>query len=445
MQANETDFGPHVKDIAEALENKLDHATIVEELRQYVENYGIDLPTAKEAIVRKHYGNPGALQASPHTQLVDIIPDQQAVSFRAKIISVFSKDITLKDGEQRTIFEGDMTDGSATLRYTVWREEFTVKPGAVIEVANAYTKGWNDRVDLNLGDRCRLREVEDPALEALEIPTATTNEGDATASDVAGLRSGMGSVSLTVRILNVEEREVTVRDEPKTLWSGTLADASGSCRFTAWHDHGLQAGEVYSVDNTYVRDWRGIPELQINENSTVARSDTELPALNELEGGTHYTVETLDERGGASDAVLEGHVLAVREGSGLIFRCPECNRVLRSGQCMVHGKQQGTPDLRTKLMFDDGTGALQLFLNRELTEQVLGRDMESCLELVRESYTPETLIDDLEQALLLKPLKVEGFTRSDDYGLMFFARKCEPAHSLDVPSIARQFLAALEA
>tara|TARA_B000000460_G_C21473238_1_gene373526 strand:- start:738 stop:1076 length:339 start_codon:yes stop_codon:yes gene_type:complete len=112
---------------------------------------------------------------------------------------------------------------------------------------------------------------------------------------------------------------------------------------------------------------------------------------------------------------------------------------------MVHGKQQGTPDLRTKLLFDDGTGALQLFLNRELTEQVLGRDMESCLELVRENYTPETLIDDLEQALLLKPLKVEGFTRSDDYGLMFFARKCEPAHNLDVPSVARQFLAALEA
>ena len=445
MQANETDFGPHVKDIAKALEDKLDHATIVEELRQYVEAYGIDLPTAKEAIVRKHYGNPGALQASPYKQLADIAPDEQAVSFRAKVVSVFPKEITLKDGERRTIFEGDMTDGSATLRYTVWREEFTVEPGTVLEVANAYTKGWNDRVDLNLGDRCRLREVKDAALEALEIPATGSGVEGATASDVAGLRSGMGSVSLTVRILDIEEREVTVRDEPKTLWSGTLADASGSCRFTAWHDHGLQAGEIYSVDNTYVRDWRGIPELQINENSTVARSEAELPAAEELEGETHYTVETLDERGGANDAILEGHVLAVREGSGLIFRCPECNRVLRSGQCMVHGKQQGTPDLRTKLLFDDGTGALQLFLNRELTEQVLGRDLESCLELVRESYTPETIADDLEQALLLKPLKVEGFTRSDDYGLMFFAHKCEPAHNLDVPSVARQFLAALEA
>ena len=96
MQANETDFGPHVKDIAEALENKLDEATIVEELRQYVENYGIDLATAKEAIVRKHYGDPRTLQASAFMPLANIKADESAVSFRAKIVSVFSKEINLK-------------------------------------------------------------------------------------------------------------------------------------------------------------------------------------------------------------------------------------------------------------------------------------------------------------------------------------------------------------
>ncbi len=161
MQANETDFGPHVKDIAEALENKLDEATIVEELRQYVENYGIDLATAKEAIVRKHYGDPRTLQASAFMPLADIKADESSISFRAKIVSVFSKKINLKDGSQKTIFEGQIADGSATLRFTVWRDEFTAEPGTILEVTNAYSKGWKDRVDLNLGDRCRVREVED--------------------------------------------------------------------------------------------------------------------------------------------------------------------------------------------------------------------------------------------------------------------------------------------
>ena len=32
---------------------------------------------------------------------------------------------------------------------------------------------------------------------------------------------------------------------------------------------------------------------------------------------------------------------------------------------------------------------------------------------------------------------------SDEYGLSFFARSCEPATEIDVPNVARQFLAAL--
>ena len=48
------------------------------------------------------------------------------------------------------------------------------------------------------------------------------------------------------------------------------------------------------------------------------------------------------------------------------------------------------------------------------------------------------------QIQFLKPLKLRGFARSDEYGLSFFARSCEPATEIDVPSVARQFLAALE-
>ena len=50
----------------------------------------------------------------------------------------------------------------------------------------------------------------------------------------------------------------------------------------------------------------------------------------------------------------------------------------------------------------------------------------------------------MEDALLLKPLKLRGFARSDEYGLSFFAKSCEPATEIDVPNAARQFLAALE-
>ena len=96
------------------------------------------------------------------------------------------------------------------------------------------------------------------------------------------------------------------------------------------------------------------------------------------------------------------------------------------------------------MIFDDGSGSCTAYLNREITEQVLGRDLDSCLEFVKENFGPEALLEEIEDALLLKPLKLRGFARSDEYGLSFFAKSCEPTSELDVPSAARQFLAALE-
>ena len=74
----------------------------------------------------------------------------------------------------------------------------------------------------------------------------------------------------------------------------------------------------------------------------------------------------------------------------------------------------------------------------------MGRDLDSCLDFVKENFGPEALIEEIEDALLLKPLRLRGFARSDEYGLSFFAKTCDASVQLDVPDMARQFLAALE-
>ena len=51
MQTNETDFETHVDDIVKAVGDKLERNVIVSELKRYVDEYGIDLATAKESIV----------------------------------------------------------------------------------------------------------------------------------------------------------------------------------------------------------------------------------------------------------------------------------------------------------------------------------------------------------------------------------------------------------
>ena len=441
MQTNETDFETHVDDIVKAVGDKLERNVIVSELKRYVDEYGIDLATAKESIVRKHYGNPDALQLGTEKLLAQIGAGENSVNFKAKLVSVYRKEITTKEGTQKVIFEGEIGDATSRLRYTYWNEGFDLQPGDVIEVTNAYTKSWNDVITVNMGDRCVVKPIQDEELANLDIGVVKrTMNLPGEELELVNLKPGMSNVSVKLRILDVETRKITVKGEPKTIFGGNVGDKSGTCRFTSWKDHDIVAGKAYKVENAYVKEFNG-PDLQFGEYTKFKEIDSkELPSLEDYEDGVQYTLAQLDERSGASDAVVEGHVLTVREGSGLIFRDKDTNRPLRNGD----DRKNAVPDLRIRLIFDDGSGSCTAYLNREITEKVLGRDLDSCLEFVKENFGSEALMEEIEDALVLKPLRLRGFARSDEYGLSFFARSCDPAAEIDVPNVARQFLAALE-
>ena len=103
--------------------------------------------------------------------------------------------------------------------------------------------------------------------------------------------------------------------------------------------------------------------------------EDDLPTLSDYEAGMNYTLAQLDERNGASDAVIEGHVFNIREGSGLIFRDKETKRLIRNGD----DRKNAEPDLRVKMIFDDGSGSCTAYLNREITEKLIGRDLDLSL------------------------------------------------------------------
>ena len=440
MQTNEADFETHVDDIVKAIGDKLERNVIVSELKRYVEEYGIDLATAKESIVRKHYGNPNALQMGAEKLLAQIGPSENNIQFKAKIVSVFRKEITTKEGAQKVLFEGEMGDSTMRMRYTYWSEQCDFENGDVIEVLNAYSKSWNDRITLNINEGS-MRKVQDAELENLDLGIAKQSTNVAGEEvELVNLKPGMSNVSVELRVLDVETRNITVKGEAKTIFGGNVGDKSGTCRFTSWEDHNIIAGKAYKIENAYVKEFNG-PDLQFGEYTKFTEVEgEELPSLQDYEEGVQYTLAQLDERNGASDAVVEGHVFTIRDDSGLIFRDKETNRVIRNGD----DRKNATPDLRIRMIFDDGSGSCTAYLNREITEKILERDLDSCLDFVKDNFGPEALLDEIEDALLLKPLKLRGFARSDEYGLSFFARSCEPATELDVPNVARQFLAALE-
>ncbi len=440
MQTNEADFETHIDDIVKAIGDKLERSVIVTELKRYVEEYGIDLATAKESIVRKHYGNPSALQMGAEKLLAQIGPGEGNVQFKAKILSIYRKEITTKEGAQKVLFEGELGDSTMRMRYSYWSDQCDFENGDVVEVLNAYSKSWNDKITLSINEGA-MKKIQDDELEKLDLgATKSTMNQSGEDVELVNLKPGMSNVSVKLRVIDVETRTIKVKGESKTIFGGTVGDKTGTCRFTSWEDHNIIAGKAYKIENGYVKEFNG-PDLQFGEYTKFTELENDdLPSLSDYEAGMNYTLAQLDERNGASDAVVEGHVFNIREGSGLIFRDKETKRLIRNGD----DRKNAEPDLRVKMIFDDGSGSCTAYLNREITEKLIGRDLDSCLEFVKENFGPEALLEEMEDALLLKPLKLRGFARSDEYGLSFFAKSCEAATEIDVPNAARQFLAALE-
>ena len=89
-------------------------------------------------------------------------------------------------------------------------------------------------------------------------------------------------------------------------------------------------------------------------------------------------LHVLVEKRGALDVSVEGTVIEIRPGSGVIIRCSDCNRALQNEECSIHGKVSGKSDLRLKLVIDDGTGSINSVLNKELTEKLIGKSLEQC-------------------------------------------------------------------
>ena len=256
MQTNETDFETHVDDIVKAIGDKLERNVIVSELKRYVDEYGIDLVSANESIVRKHFGNAGALQLGTEKLLAQIGTGENSVNFKAKLVSVYRKEITTKEGTQKVIFEGEIGDATSRLRYTYWNESFDLQPGDVIEVNNAYTKSWNDVITVNMGDRCVVKPIQDEELANLDIGVVKrTMNQPGEELELVNLKPGMSNVSVKLKILDVEPRKITVKGEPKTIFGGNAGDKSGTSRFTSWDDHNLVAGKAYNVENAYVKEF----------------------------------------------------------------------------------------------------------------------------------------------------------------------------------------------
>jgi len=134
------------------------------------------------------------------------------------------------------------------------------------------------------------------------------------------------------------------------------------------------------------------------------------------DSATEMSVREAVESGGVYDVLLTGSVIEVRDGSGLIQRCPECGRVVQNDQCRTHGQVDPEDDLRVKAILDDGTETVTAILDRELTAEVYGGGLEDALDHARDAMNRDVVAERIAERLEGREYRVRGSLSVDEYG-----------------------------
>ncbi|MFC6872983.1 Single-stranded DNA binding protein [Halobellus marinus] len=410
------DVDDHAEELASTL--GVDKSEVESDLENLL-SYSVPIDEAKQSIRRK-YGGDGGGDATPTTKdVADVTTEDGNVTVTVRVLTVGRRSIRYQ-GDEQTIHEGEFADETGRISYTAW-EDFGFEPGDSITVGNAGVREWDGEPELNIGQSSTV------AIETTPVEVPHEVGGD---TDLVDLRSGDRGRNVEVQVLESEERVIDGRDGETTIRSGIVADETGRLPFTDWEARSeLREGHDFRFEEVYVREFRGVPQVNLSEYTTVTPLARDVEVDDEA---PRMDVAEAIGSGGLFDVELVGNVLEVRDGSGLIERCPDCGRVLQNGQCRVHGDVDGEDDMRVKAILDDGTGTVTVVLDRDLTEELYGGTMEEAMAAAREAMNKEVVADEIREAVVGREYRVRGNLSVDDYGANVEASEFE--RSTDDPA-----------
>ena len=418
-----------VDDKAEDLASDLgvDKEEVKRDLQNLLE-YSVPMNEAVQSLRRKYGdGSSGGGGEPPAVDIADVTTDDSNVTVTAKILTVGKRTIRY-NGEDHVIYEGELADPTGKISYTAW-EDFGLSAGDVVTAGNAGVREWEGHPELNLGQSTNLEFRE----EGLDVPYEVGGD-----SNLAELDAGDRGVDLEVKIIEAEQKTIDGRDGETDIWSGVLADESAKLPFTDWEAReGIMEGANLRIENAYIREFRGVPSVNLSEFTSVSPLDHEVEVS---ESAPRMGVRQAVTTGGAYDVELVGNVIAIRDGSGLIQRCPECGRVIQKGQCRSHGDVDGVDDLRTKAILDDGTATVTAVLDDEITSEVYDGTLEDALQQARDAMDQEVVADTIAERVVGQSYRVRGNLSVDDYGATLNASEFEPDEE-DPADDARALLA----
>lgn len=194
-------------------------------------------------------------------------------------------------------------------------------------------------------------------------------------------------INLKVKIVQLWEP-----NSPSIAQVGLFGDETGAIKFTSWSSANLPVlknGMSYSIRNAVTKSWQGRFSVSLNKATDIAPLDQDIAV-------------------GRAEVEMSGAIIDVQSGSGLIKRCPQCNRVVIKGYCTEHGKVSGVYDLRIKGVLDNGEIVSDVLFNRELTEKLTGITLEEAKEMAIEALDQDIVADMIKGLIIGRYYSLRG-------------------------------------
>jgi replication factor A1 len=368
---------------------------IEERLEKLIVKFKVPQEEAKRSVVNfflkeyslskdKFYGGQGEATFS---KVADISEDGKWVNLKVKVVQIWEN----THGSISQV--GLLADETGTIKFIAWTaaEVPAVEEGISYIFKNVVSSEWNGKMEVTLNKSSSIEEIAD------DIHVQSRSKGVASLVKVADISEDGRWIDLKGKIVQLWEN-----NKESISQVGLIGDETGSIKFIKWASAeipvDLVEGKNYLFRNAVTSEWNGKFEITLNKSSSIEE------IFDEIEVNTR-------------DTVLTAAMVDIQSGSGLIKRCPQCNRSLTKGACAEHGKVDGVYDLRLKAVLDTGAVTQDILLKRDVTEDVSGITLESAIAMAADALDQGVVLEAMKQKLVGKYYKVSG-PRVDRYILV---------------------------
>ncbi|QLG50983.1 replication factor A [Natrinema halophilum] len=235
------------------------------------------------------------------------------------------------------------------------------------------------------------RSVTNHYLEEAGLDREDIASGGSEAANVEDVDEPEEWIDLTAKVIELwDPRSDSVAQV------GLLGDPTGTIKFTKWAKSELptlKEGGVYEFRNLVTDEYQGRYSVKLNSTTVIEELEEDLEV-------------------GDDTSEIEGALVDMQSGSGLIKRCPkeDCTRVLQNGRCNEHGDVEGEFDLRIKAVVDDGIDAHEVIFDKDATEELTGLTLEEAKEMAMDALDTTIVADEIADDIVGTYYRIEGPT-----------------------------------